>query len=77
MRLGTSGDDALIEMTPEDLASVEAIFEMSSNGGLGHADVNAFWDKLIEENGVYTLNKNAITYDEARRLGLTPDENES
>ncbi len=70
-------DEALLQVTPEELASVAAIFEQPSNGELGLTDANAFWDKLAEEDDVYMLNENAITYDEARKLGLTPDEDES
>lgn len=70
-------DEALIQVTPEELASVAAIFDQTSNGELGLKDANAFWEKLAEEDDIYVLNENAITYDEARKLGLTPDEDES
>ena len=70
-------DEALIQVTPEELASVAAIFDQTSNGELGLKDASAFWEKLAEEDDIYVLNENAITYDEARKLGLTPDEDES
>ena len=70
-------DDTLVEMTPEDLASVEAIFDQTASGDFDLSEVNAFWNELVEENDLFSLNENAITYDEARKLGLTPDEDES
>ena len=70
-------DDTLVEVTPEDLASVEAIFDQTASGDFDLSEVNAFWNELVEENDLFSLNENAITYDEARKLGLTPDEDES
>ena len=70
-------DDTLVEVTPEDLASVEAIFDQTASGNFDLSEVNAFWNELVEENDLFSLNENAITYDEARKLGLTPDEDES
>ncbi len=35
-------------------------------------DVDSFWDAAVEQNGGGTGNASALSYDEARRLGLAP-----
>jgi DNA-binding NarL/FixJ family response regulator len=54
---------------------IEEIFSQVPETGMEPADVEAFWDSLAQadaEPGV--INADAITYDQARRLGLTPEE---
>lgn len=54
---------------------IEELFSQFPETGMEPADVEAFWDSLAQadaEPGV--INADAITYDQARRLGLTPEE---
>lgn len=62
--------------TPVDsqvLAGLDAVF--SGSGRIKEQDVDAFWDALAEQSELDGAgNADALTYEEARRLGLAPDE---
>lgn len=66
--------DEIIEIEDdEDSTDLDDIFHHASRIQLNSNDVDAFWDSLVEQtdiNGV--ANADALTYDQARRLGLTP-----
>jgi DNA-binding NarL/FixJ family response regulator len=54
---------------------IEEIFSQAPEAGMKPAEVEAFWDSLAEvdvQPGV--ISADAITYDQARSLGLTPEE---
>jgi len=54
---------------------IEEIFSQVPETGMKPADVDAFWDSLAEADaGPGVINADAITYDQARSLGLTPEE---
>ena len=60
---------------PEIPEEIETLFDPSVRQTIKPEDVDAFWDQLVENNfeaGV--LNADAISYDQARQLGLTPSE---
>jgi len=68
------------EPPPLPEVSEEALLELGSlleNAAQQHqaADVDAFWDSLMEsETGVAGTNGEALSYEEARKLGLAPEE---
>ncbi|MBN1667690.1 MAG: response regulator [Anaerolineales bacterium] len=56
---------------------LEALFNTAPARVLGEADVDAFWDKLADDdasNGITSAD--ALTYEQARQLGLAPEEDE-
>jgi CheY-like chemotaxis protein len=65
---------AEVPVDPETLASVEALFGQASKER-GKEEVDAFWDTLVEKSELDgTSNADALSYEQARRLGLTPEE---
>jgi CheY-like chemotaxis protein len=64
------------ESTPLEIPEeIETLFDPSTIGTIKPEEVDAFWDQLIEDSipeGM--LNADAISYEQARQLGLTPDE---
>ncbi len=64
------------EETIEDVPELEALFQNADSADL-EEDIDAFWDtaSLKLPDDVIT-NADALTYDQARRLGLTPDDKE-
>jgi CheY-like chemotaxis protein len=64
------------ESTPLEIPEeIETLFDRSAIGAIKPEEVDAFWDQLIE-NGMQegVLNADAISYEQARQLGLTPEE---
>jgi hypothetical protein len=57
---------------PEPDVDVDALFA-SAGKKSKVKDVDAFWNEAIEKTGNVPLNPDVITYEEARKLGLTPD----
>jgi len=57
---------------PEPEVDVDALFA-SAGKKSKVKDVDAFWDEAIEKAGNLPINPDVITYEEARKLGLTPD----
>lgn len=57
----------------DDHTELDDIFHQASRIHLNSSDVDAFWESLVEDaesNGA--ANADALTYEQARRLGLTP-----
>jgi CheY-like chemotaxis protein len=53
---------------------VEQIFQPERVQPINSAEVEAFWDMIIESaDTTATLDPDAITYEQAQRLGLTPE----
>ena len=64
-------EEAPVEIPQE----IETLFDASAMRTIKPEEVDAFWDQLAEkgiQEGV--LNADAISYEQARQLGLTPDE---
>lgn len=64
----------VIEMPldPQALAGLDALF--SGSKGIKEQDVDAFWDALTEKSELDgSENADALTYEQARQLGLAPD----
>ena len=61
---------------PEPDMDVDALFASASRNPKVH-DLDAFWDDAIEKTGNIPLNRDVITFDEARKLGLDPGKGET
>lgn len=58
----------------EDVPELEALFEEKSAGEIDQQEVDAFWDTAslhLTEDEI--TNADALTFEQARRLGLTPE----
>jgi hypothetical protein len=62
-----------IPLDPEVLAGVEALF--GKGAPAKPKDADAFWDTLAEESDL-SAGADALTYEQARQLGLAPGEEE-
>jgi len=40
-------------------------------------DLDAFWDDAVEKTGSIPINRDVITFEEARKLGLDPGKGET
>ncbi len=58
----------------EDLPSLEDLFGEAAEKAAA-MDADAFWEEIASDNPDPSLNPHAISYDEAREIGLSPDEN--
>lgn len=62
------------EATPEDLAALDALFNQAAKKDLKKADLDAFWSSLAENSDQSEGKANGfLSYEEARKLGLTPE----
>lgn len=66
---GESTTEVSDESEPE--VDVDALFA-SADKKSKVKDLDAFWDEAVEKTGNVPINPDVITYDEARKLGLTP-----
>jgi hypothetical protein len=65
---------AEITIDQETLAGVEDMFAKISKPGDGQ-EIDSFWETLGEKGAAHSPNeKNVLTYDQARDLGLAPDD---
>ncbi|MEW5869034.1 MAG: response regulator [Chloroflexota bacterium] len=58
----------------EDLPELDELFSKASKKKLKDKDVDAFWDTLTTDQAEGLTRADAISYDQARQLGLAPDE---
>ncbi len=58
----------------EDVSELEAIFSKPAKKKLKPEDVDAFWDSLATDQLGEITRADAISYEQARQLGLAPDE---
>jgi CheY-like chemotaxis protein len=58
----------------DELAELVSLLDVQPDPGTG-ADIDAFWDSLVE-TASNAAPAQTLSYEEALRLGLTPDENE-
>lgn len=64
---------AEVPLDPKTLAGLDEVF--SSSKSIKEQDVDAFWDALSEQNEMDgSGNADALTYDQARQLGIAPDD---
>jgi CheY-like chemotaxis protein len=66
-----AGETIPAEVVEPDV-DVEALFA-SAGKKSNVKDLDAFWDEAVEKTGNLPINPDVISYDEARKLGLTPD----
>ena len=65
-----------VPVDAETLASVEALFGQASKEQVKQ-DADAFWDTVVEKGELDgSSNADALSYEQARRLGLAPGEDE-
>lgn len=66
------------EPIPEDPAALEAFAALFGQPEAKPVDQDAasFWESAAEQSGSVSINPEAITFDEAQKLGLAPDEDE-
>jgi len=66
------------EARPEDVEALEELFQQAAQLELGGQDVDQFWESLVTDSDAdETFDTGSLSYDQARRLGLAPDEDES
>jgi two-component system response regulator (stage 0 sporulation protein F) len=62
---------ALAPEEPEPEVDLDVLFE-SANKNATVKDINAFWDDAVEKTSNLPTNPDVISFEEARKLGLTP-----
>jgi two-component system response regulator (stage 0 sporulation protein F) len=62
-------EDEVAEPEPE--VDVDALFASASKSSKVQ-DLDAFWDDAVEKTGSIPINRDVITFEEARKLGLDP-----
>lgn len=60
---------------PEPEVDVDALFASADKAKV--QDLDAFWDDAVEKIGNLPLNRDVITFEEARKLGLNPGKGET
>jgi two-component system, response regulator, stage 0 sporulation protein F len=61
---------------PEPEVDVDALFA-SADSNAKVQDLDAFWDDAVEKVGNLPINRDVITFEEARKLGLDPGKGET
>jgi CheY-like chemotaxis protein len=61
------------KLTAPAEAGIEALLDEAEAQKIKPEDVDAFWDKAAEQHANKSSRPDAIPYEEARKLGLTPD----
>ncbi|RPI32665.1 MAG: response regulator [Chloroflexota bacterium] len=70
-------EDVEVEISEEDINQVAALFGDLASKKLQPEDVDDFWDSAVDQTDPNDVgNARAISYDQARKLGLAPDEKE-
>jgi hypothetical protein len=59
-----------VTATPE----LDALFKEAGSKKVGQEELDAFWDEAAALHANKPINSDVIPYEEARKLGLTPDE---
>jgi CheY-like chemotaxis protein len=54
-------------------SELETIFKEAGKKKVKANDVDAFWDQAVEKHGNLPASPEVLTYEQARKLGLTPD----
>lgn len=68
----TDAGEAILSDVPEPEVDVDELFATAGKKSKVK-DVDAFWDEAIEKTNNLPINPDVISYEEARKLGLTPD----
>jgi CheY-like chemotaxis protein len=68
-------DESTPEKDKEALAALDSIFRHAPKKGFKSNEVDAFWDSAAEgSNLTGVTNADALSYEQARRLGLAPED---
>jgi len=59
------------EVEPEPEVDVDALFASASKSSQVQ-DLDAFWDDAVEKTGSIPINRDVITFEDARKLGFDP-----
>jgi hypothetical protein len=62
------------EVDAEPIPELDDIFTKASEAKLKEEEVDAFWDSLVAESSGEVSRADVISYDQARQLGLAPEE---
>jgi hypothetical protein len=60
---------------PEPEVDLDALFASADKAQV--QDLDAFWDNAVEKIGNIPINRDVITFEEARKLGLDPGKSET
>ncbi len=69
-------EEPIEELSPDELPLLDDLFEKHTLKELTPDALDAFWDSAVDEqknNGI--INADTITFEQAQKLGLAPDEN--
>ena len=69
-RKGKTGDLKAVPPAPE----MEALLSDAGKKKVKQEEMDAFWDQAAEQNANKSTNSEVISYEEARKMGLTPDQ---
>ena len=53
---------------------MEALLNEAGKKKVKQEDMDAFWNQAAEQNANKSSNSEVISYEEARKMGLTPDQ---
>jgi hypothetical protein len=67
---GKTGDLKAVPPAPE----MEALLNDAGKKKVKQEEMDAFWDQAAEQNANKSTNSEVISYEEARKMGLTPDQ---
>jgi CheY-like chemotaxis protein len=65
-----------LEAKPAIVGDIESMLQSAEGADPIDVDVDAYWDAAATQHGNKPISKNVIPYEEARKLGLTPDADE-
>ena len=67
--------DEAIVVEVEEESDLDEVFDLAGRENYDPEEVDAFWNSLVEDDKAEgVINANAISYDQARQLGLAPDQ---
>jgi CheY-like chemotaxis protein len=67
---GKTGDFKAVPAAPE----MEALLNEAGKKKVKQEDMDAFWNQAAEQHANKSTNSEVISYEEARKMGLTPDQ---
>ena len=65
-----AGELKAVPIAPE----MEALLNEAGKKKIKQEDMDAFWNQAAEQNANKSSNSEVISYEEARKMGLTPDQ---
>ncbi len=65
--------DSRTDKKPAVVGDIETLLQSADSTGLSDDDIDSYWEAAAAEHGNKPISKDVIPYEEARKLGLTPD----